>query len=65
MALGMIQQNGGVNQQNNFYIRFQTCILSVKPSARTEDTIHNCYERVKKETKIDAPRYELQGYGTK
>lgn len=62
IAFMMIQQSIGVSSQNNFYNRFQACVLSVKPITRDDNTIKGCYDRVERETGVKAPRYQTQGY---
>lgn len=62
IAFIMIQGIGINSKESAFYSRFQTCVLSVKPSVRNEDTIHDCYEKVEKETGYKAERYETKGF---
>lgn len=58
----MIGAVGTTSRESQYYSRFQACVLSVKPSVRTDQSITNCYDRVDEETGFKGHRYEPSGF---
>ncbi len=61
-ALFLISHSNKTAQENNFYTRFQACVLTISPSVRTQESIESCYDQVEKQTGIKAERYQVEGF---
>lgn len=61
-ALFLIDSSRATTQENNFYTRFQACVLTVAPSVRNEASIDSCYDQVEQQTGVKADRYHPQGF---
>jgi len=58
----MISQTSQQTKENNFYTRFQACILTIAPSVRTQKSVDSCYDQVEQQTGIKADRYQVEGF---
>jgi hypothetical protein len=61
-ALSLISHSLKITQENNFYTRFQACVLSISPSVRSKVTINSCYDQVEQQTGVKAMRYQVDGF---
>jgi hypothetical protein len=61
-AFYLVGSSRQTTRENNFYTRFQACVLTVAPSARTAESINSCYDQVEQQTGIKADRYKVQGF---
>jgi len=59
-ALVLIDDARRTTTENNFYTRFQACVLTISPLVRNQQSIDSCYDQVEEQTGIKADRYETQ-----
>jgi hypothetical protein len=59
-ALLLIDSARQTTRENNFYTRFQVCVLTISPLVRNEQSVNSCYDQVEKQTGIKADRYKVQ-----
>lgn len=62
IAYSFISNVGKTSKENNVYVRYTACILSIKPSARGDKEINGCWDRVTTEAKFSPQRYDTQGF---
>jgi hypothetical protein len=53
-----INSTNQVDKDNNVYVRYIACALSVEPSERSKSVISNCWDHVIEEAGIDVHRYD-------
>lgn len=55
-----INQGNLLNRDNNVYVRYIACALSIEPEERTEEVIEACWDHVIEEANREVHRYDKE-----
>lgn len=62
IILAAITSSGSTTRDNNVYVRYIACALSVAPDKRTDTVIEDCWDHVIKEAGREVHRYDDNSY---